>query len=152
MATSHLTKMTTSHSLTPFTISNDCPDENSKIIYRIILKLKNNLFKETKHILPIKIHRNHLSHFLPVILLDRDLNIQNYTFTLAVEVGNRRSFYNFYNETALENMFKIFVKRHEDSQDRNKITAIPSTTYELIRNTAEYLSTKNLTGKTNNIS
>ena len=31
MATSHLPQMTTSHSLTPFTISNDCPDENRDI-------------------------------------------------------------------------------------------------------------------------
>ena len=45
-------------------------------------------------------------------------------------------------------MLKISVKRHEDSQDRNKITAIPITTYELIKHTAEYLSAKNLSGKT----
>ena len=32
-------------------------------------------------------------------------------------------------------MFKTFLKRHEDSQDRSKITAIPNTTYELLRNT-----------------
>ena len=70
MATSHLPQMTTSHSLTPFTISNDCPDENRDIFYRIIINLKNNIFKETKHILPINIHRNHLSHYLLVILID----------------------------------------------------------------------------------
>ena len=71
------------------------------------------------------------------MLLDRNLNTRNYTFTLTDEVGNRRSFYTFHNETTLENMFKIFVKRHEDSQDRNKITTNPSKTYELIKNTAE---------------
>ena len=32
-------------------------------------------------------------------------------------------------------MFKTFLKRHEDSQDRTKLTAIPSTTYEILRNT-----------------
>ena len=32
-------------------------------------------------------------------------------------------------------MLKTFLKRHEDSQDRTKITAIPSTTYEILRNT-----------------
>ena len=37
-------------------------------------------------------------------------------------------------------MFKIFLKRHEDSQDRTKITAIPSTTNEILRNTNGYLS------------
>ena len=88
MATSHLPQMTTSHSLTPLTISDDRPDGNREIFCRIILNLKNNVFKETKHILPINIHRNHLSHYLPAILLDGDLNNQNYTFTLTDEVGN----------------------------------------------------------------
>ena len=37
-------------------------------------------------------------------------------------------------------MFKTFLKRHEDSQDRSKITAIPNTTYELLRNTIGYLN------------
>ena len=37
-------------------------------------------------------------------------------------------------------MFKTFLKRHEDSQDRTKITAIPSTTYEILRNTTVYLN------------
>ena len=142
MATSHLTQMTNSHSLTPFTISDDCPDENREIVNRIILNLKNNLFKETKHILQIDINRNPLSHYLAVILLDRDLNNQNYTFTLTDEAGNRRSIYNFHKETTLENVIEIFVKRHEDPQVRNKITPTPSTTYELTKNTAEYLSAK----------
>ena len=43
-------------------------------------------------------------------------------------------------------MFRTFLKRHEDSQDRTKTTAIPTTTYELLRNTADYL-----TGKTKQI-
>ena len=73
--------MTTSHSLVPFTISEDCPVEKREIIYKIIIYLKNNLFKETKYIQPNNIHRNHLSHYLPLILLDRDLNNQSYTFT-----------------------------------------------------------------------
>ena len=34
-------------------------------------------------------------------------------------------------------MFRTFLKRHEDSQDRTKITVIPTTTYELLRNTAD---------------
>ena len=37
-------------------------------------------------------------------------------------------------------MFKIFLKRHEESQDKTKLTAITSTTYEILRNTAEYLN------------
>ena len=40
----------TNHFLTPFTIASDCPQENNEIIYRIIINLKNNFFKETKHI------------------------------------------------------------------------------------------------------
>ena len=123
MATSHTPQMTTSHSSIPFTISNDCPHDNREIIYRIIINLKNNLFKETKHAQPINIHRNNLSHYLPVILLDRDLNNQNYTFTLNDEAENRKSFYNFQTEKSLktlENLFKTLVKRHEDSQDRKK--------------------------------
>ena len=144
MATSNLPPMTNNHSLMPFAIDNDCPDENREISHTIITNLRNDLFKETKHIIPINIHRNHLSHYTPVILLDRDLNNQNCTFTLTDEAGNRESLYNFHNETTLENMFKIFVKRHEDSQDKNKITAIPSSPYELIKNTAGHLSIKNL--------
>ena len=91
MPTSHLPQMTTSHSQTPFTISDHRRDENPEIIYRIIIKFKNNLYKETKHILPINIQRNHLSQYLPVILLDGDLNKQNYTLNPTDEVGNRRS-------------------------------------------------------------
>ena len=37
-------------------------------------------------------------------------------------------------------MFKTFLKRHEDSQDSTKVTAIPSTTYEILRNTTVYLN------------
>ena len=37
-------------------------------------------------------------------------------------------------------MIKIFLKRHEESQDKTKLTAITSTTYETLRNTAEYLN------------
>ena len=37
-------------------------------------------------------------------------------------------------------MFEIFLKRHEESQDKTKLTAITSTTYETLRNTAEYLN------------
>ena len=39
-------------------------------------------------------------------------------------------------------MVKTFLKRHQDSQDRTKITAIPNSTYELIRNTTKFLSGK----------
>ena len=61
MATSHSQQqMTASQILTPFTIANDCTDENREIIQRIIINWKNNIFKETKHIQPINIHRNHL--------------------------------------------------------------------------------------------
>ena len=37
-------------------------------------------------------------------------------------------------------MFKTFLKRHEDSKDRTKATAIPSKTYEILRNTTVYLN------------
>ena len=69
------------HFLTPFTIASDCPQENREIIYRIIINLKNNLFKETKHIQQFNTHRNHLAHYLPVKLLDRDKLNKHYTFT-----------------------------------------------------------------------
>ena len=140
MTTSHQTQMTTSHFLTPFTIASDCPQENREIIYRILIILKNNLFKETKHIQKINIHRNHLAHYLPVILLDRDQLNNHYTFTLTDEKGNRKIFYNFQNETILSDIFKTFLRRHEDSQDRTKLTAIPNTTYEILRNTTGYLT------------
>ena len=93
-----------------------------------------------------------MSHYLPVILRDKDLNNQNYTFTLTDEAGNEKLIYIFLNETTLEIMFKVFKKRHEDSQDSNKLTAIPSKTYELIGNTAEHLSINNLSGKTKHTS
>ena len=126
--------------LTPFTIVSGCLQENREIIYRIIINLKNNLFKETKHIQQINIHRNHLAHYLPVILLDRDQLNKHYTFILTDKKGNRKTFYNFQNETTLPNMLKTFLKRHEDSQDRTKVTAIPSTKYEILRNTSIYLN------------
>ena len=135
MDTNHQPQSITNHFLTPFTITSDCPQENREIIYRTILNLKNNLFNETKHIQQISIHRNHLAHYLPVILLDRDQLNKHYTFILTDEKGKRKTFYNFQNETTLPNMFKTFLKRHEDSQDRTKVTAIPSTTYELLQNT-----------------
>ena len=150
MANSHSQQqMTTSQFLTPFTIANDCTDENREIKHRIIINLKNNTFKETKHIQPINFHRNHLAHCIPAILLGRDHNNKNYTFTLTDEIGVRRSFYNFQNEATLEHMLKTFLKRHQDSQDRTKITAVPNSTYALIRNTTEFLSGKT---KKNNIS
>ena len=36
-------------------------------------------------------------------------------------------------------MFRTFLKRHEEKQDRSKITAIPKSSYELLRNTIGYL-------------
>ena len=140
MDTNHQPQSITNHFLTPFTIASDCPQENREIIYRIIINLKNNLFNETKHIKQINIHRNHLAHYLPVILLDRDQLNKQCTFTLKDDKGNRKTFYNFQNETTLPNMFKTFLKRHEDSQDRKKATAIPSTTCEILRNTTVYIN------------
>ena len=113
-----------SNFLIPFTIANDCPQENCEFIYRIIINLKNNLFKETKHIQQINIHRNHLVHYLPVILLDRYQHKKHYAFTLTNEKGDKKIFFNFQNETSLSDMFKIFLKRHEESQDKTKLTAI----------------------------
>ena len=91
MATSHDTQMATNHFLTTFTIASDCPPENSENIYRIIINLKNNIFKETKHIQQVNIHRNQLAHYIPVKLLDRDQLNKHYTFTLTDEKGNRRT-------------------------------------------------------------
>ena len=110
MATSHQTQMTTRHFLTPFTIASGYPQENSEIIYRLIINLKNNLFNETEHIQQFNIHRNNLAHYLPVILLDRDQLNKHYTFTLTDEKGNRKIFYNFQNETTLSDIFKTFLR------------------------------------------
>ena len=140
MASSYLQQTNTNNFLTPFTISDDCPLENRKTIHKILKNLKNNFFKETKHIQQINIHRNHLAHYLPVILLGRDQLNKHYIFTLTDETRNKKTFYNFQNETKLSDMFKTFLKRLEDSQDRSKITAIPNTTYELLRNTIGYLN------------
>ena len=96
----------------------------------------NNKFEEQQ----INIHRNHLAHYLQVILLDRDQLNKHYTFTLTDEKGNRKTFYYFQNELTLTNMFKTLLKRHEDSQDRSKLTAIPFTTYEILRNTTVYFN------------
>ena len=104
--------------------------------------MKNNLVKETKLIQQINIHGNHLAHNIPAILLDRDQLNKHYTFTLTDKKGNRKIYYNFQNETALSDMIKTFLKRHEDSQDRTKITAISTTTYKILRNTTEYLTEK----------
>ena len=133
-------KLNHNNELTPFTIANDCPQENTELIYRIILNLKRNLFKETDHIQQIKTNRNHLTHYLPVILLNSDRYNRNYTFVLTNENNKRRTYFNFQNETTLSEMLKIFLKRYEESQDRTKQTAITSTTYNTIRNTSGYLN------------
>ena len=140
MASKFDTQSNHNNELTPFVIANDCPQENTELIYRIILNLKRNLFKETDHIQQIKINHNHLTHYLPVILLNSDRYNRNYTFVLTNENNNRRTYFNFQNETTLSEMLKIFLKRHEESQDRTKLTAITSTTYNIIRNTSGYLN------------
>ena len=139
MAYNYNEQTNTSNFLIPFTIANDCPQENREIIYRIIINLKNNFFKETKHIQQINIHRNHLVLYLPVLLLDRDQYNKHYTFKLTDEKGNKKIFFNFQKETSLSDMFTIFLKRHEESQDKTKLTAVTSTAYETLRNTAGYL-------------
>ena len=140
MASKFDTQSNHNNELTPFVIANDCPQENTELIYRIILNLKRNLLKETDHIQQIKINRNHLTHYLPVILLNSDRYNRNYTFVLTNENNNRRTYFNFQNETTLSEMLKIFLKRHEESQDRTKLTAITSATYNIIRNTSGYLN------------
>ena len=140
MASKFDTQSNHNNELTPFAIANDCPQENTELIYRIILNLKRNLFKETDHIQQIKINRNHLTHYLPVILLNSDRYNRNYTFVLTNENNKRRTYFNFQNETTLMEMLKLFLKRHEESQDRTKLTAITSTTYNIIRNTSGYLN------------
>ena len=131
MASSYQQQIDTNHYLTPFTISDDCPFENRETIHKILINLKNNLFKETKHIQQISVHRNHLAHYLPVILLGRDQLNKNYIFTLTDDNRNKRIFYNYQTDIALPDILKTFLKRHEDSQDRRKLTATPTTTYEL---------------------
>ena len=140
MASKFDTQSNHNNELTPFVIANDCPQENTELIYKIILNLKRNLFKETDHIQQIKINRNHLTHYLPVILLNSDRYNRKYTFVLTNENNNRRTYFNFQNDTTLSEMLKIFLKRHEESQDRTKLTAITSTTYNIIRNTSGYLN------------
>ena len=140
MASKIDTQSNHNNELTPFVIANDCPQENIELIYRIILNLKRKLFKETDHIQQIKINRNHLTHYLPVILLNSDRYNRNYTFVLTNENNKRRTYFNFQNETTLSEMLKIFLKRHEESQDRTKLTAITSTTYNTIRSTSGYLN------------
>ena len=77
---------------------------------------------------------------MPGTLLDSDQLNKHYTFTLTDEKGNRKTFYNFQYETTLSDMFKTFLKRHEDSQDRTKLTAILTTPYKILRNTTGYLT------------
>ena len=92
MDINHQQQSTTNNFLTPFTIASDCPQENREVIYRIIMNLKNNIFKETKHIQQINIHRNHLAHYLPVILLDRAQLTKHYTLAFTDEKGKRNHF------------------------------------------------------------
>ena len=112
MASSYLQQTNINNFLIPFTISDDCPLENRETIQKILINLKNNFFKETKHIQQINIHRNHLAHYLPVILLGRDQLNKHYIFTLTDETRNKKTIYNFQNETKLLDMFKTFLKRH----------------------------------------
>ena len=92
MASSYLQQTNASNYLIPCTISDDCPPENRETIQRIVINLKNNFFKETKHIQQIIIHRNHLAHYLPVILLGRDQLNKHYIFTLTDETKNKKTF------------------------------------------------------------
>ena len=139
MASSYLQQTNANNYLIPFTISDNCPLDNRETIHRIIINLRNNVFKETEHIQQIGIHRNHLAHYLPVMLLGRDQLNKHYIFTLRDETKNKKTFYNFQNETKLSDMFRTFLKRHEEKQDRSKIKAIPNTSYELLRNTIGFL-------------
>ena len=52
----------------------------------------------------------------------------------------KKIFFNFQNETTLSDMLKIYLKRHEELQDKTKLKAITSTTYETLRNTTGYLN------------
>ena len=46
MAYNYNEQTNTSNFLIPFTIANDCPQENRETIYRIIINLKNNFLKK----------------------------------------------------------------------------------------------------------
>ena len=72
--------------------------------------------------------------------MDRDHLNKHYTFTLTDEKGNRKIFYDFQNETTLSDIFQKCLRRHEDSQDRTKLRAIPSTMNEILLNTTGYLT------------
>ena len=92
MASSYLQQTNASNYLIPFTISDDCPLENRETIQRILINLKKNFFKETKHIQQISIHRNHPAQYLPVILLGREQLNKLYIFTLTDETKTRKRF------------------------------------------------------------
>ena len=89
MASGYLQQTNTNNFLTPFTISDDCLQENRETIHKILINLKNKFFKEIRHIQQINIHRNHLEHYLPVILLGRDQLNKHYIFTLTDETRKR---------------------------------------------------------------
>ena len=120
MAISYLQQTNANNYLIPFTISDDCPLENRETIQRILINLKNNFFKETKHIQQMSIHRNQLAHYLPVILLGRDQLNKHYIFTLTDETKNKNTFYNFQNETKLSDMFRTFLKRQIKNNSNTK--------------------------------
>ena len=105
MASSYLQQTNANNYLIPFTISDDCLLENRETIQRNLINLKNNFFKERKHIQQIGIHRNHLAHYLPVVLLGRDQLNKHYIFTLTDETKNKKTFYNFQSESKLSDMF-----------------------------------------------
>ena len=120
MASSYLQQTNINNFLIPFTTSDDCPLENRETIHRILINLKNNFFKETKHIQQISIPRNHLAHHLPVILVGTDQLNKHYIFTLTDETKNKRTFYNFQNEKNLSDMFRTFLKDMRKSKSDQK--------------------------------
>ena len=58
--------------LTPFDMHSECPPDDQKLIHPIMVNLKINLFHETETKQHLTLFRNHLSPYIPAILLTTD--------------------------------------------------------------------------------
>ena len=99
--------------LTLFALGPHCDDESYQLVKYISINLKLNLFKIIKHITPITIQRNHLTHYLPLTILERDQQNKHNIFSLTDENGKIKTFYNFNNDVILQNLLKIFLTNYE---------------------------------------
>ena len=75
-------------SITHFDIHPDCPPNKQDLSHRIIIiNLKLNIFQETKTVQQLTLYRNHLTQYIPAILLSSDQSNKNYIFQLTDENG-----------------------------------------------------------------